>query len=131
MAAALTFVGVTGTGEGDFTNGQIICDFTLALSGNYGGGATNGDTLNFANANVYSGQVPTNVQFSEQSPAGTANAGYFYEFCPGTTQSNGVVFISQCGAAGNPRSQITQGAAYPSALLTQVIKVRAYFAKNI
>jgi hypothetical protein len=132
MSAALTFVGVTGTGEGDFTNGQIICDFTIALTANYGGAATHGDTLNFANQAVFSNQVPTQVLVFEAPAAGTAPTGYFYTFCPGTTIANGVLSIFQCAGSAAPAVELTQGAAYPAALTAMTwLKCRAYFAKNI
>ena len=133
MAITLSFVGVTGSNLADNTQREVIADFTLTFSGNYGGAATNGDTINFSGFDqVKSGQIPMNVEVYEAPAAGTAPTGYFFNFCPGTTPANGVLWVGQCAAAGNPISQITQGSAYPAALTAATwMKCRAYFAKNI
>lgn len=116
----------------DTTGRQVIAEGTIVATGNYGGGATNGDTLDLTQLGdaAKSSQLPTKVEVWEDPAAGTAPTGYSFVFCPGTTQKNGVLAVLQGGAANsNPMAQITQGAAYPAALTanTAALRVRAYF----
>lgn len=90
----------------DVTSATQIVRGTVTLSGNYGGGATNGDTLSFAITGIQSNSVPIRVTIYEQPAAGTAPGGWRAIFCPGTTIANGVV------AFFNGTSQLTQGNAY-------------------
>jgi hypothetical protein len=91
----------------DTTQATQIVRGTITLSGNYGGGATNGDTLSFAAMpNNPTNAVPLRVFIYEQPAAGTAPGGWRAIFCPGTTIANGVV------AFFNGTSQLTQGNAY-------------------
>lgn len=113
-------VSITGT---DFTAGnEIVLLGTLTLTANYGGGATNGDTINFSGLDqVKSSSVPTQIDIYEAPAAGTAATGYSFIFAPGTTQANGVVQLF------NGTTQYTQGSAYSAGQLGAVIKFRAYF----
>lgn len=113
----------------DVTQNQLIVDGTLTLSGNYGGGATHGDTLSFAGQDqIKSSQVPTFVEIWEAPPAGTSATGYWYNYSPGSTQANGVMQVFGTGAAaGNASQEYTQGSAYSGALTGAVIRFRAYF----
>jgi hypothetical protein len=114
----------------DVTERQIVLYGTLTLSGSYGGGATNGDTISFSGLDeLKSNQLPTSVFIYEEPTAGNAATGYSFLFARGTTQSNGVLIVLQGGGAAAPSVQITQGAAYPGALTagTTVIKFEATF----
>jgi hypothetical protein len=98
----------------------------LALSGNYGGGATHGDTLSFANIfGLLSQKVPLTVKIYEQPPAGTAPSFLNAVFCPGTTIANGVVSFSSTFG-----TEYTQGSAYSGAIATAVWKFRAWFPQG-
>ncbi len=91
----------------DTTQATQIVRGTITLSGNYGGGATNGDTLSFSGMpNNPTNAVPLRVFIYEQPAAGTAPGGWRAIFCPGTTIANGVV------AFFNGTTQLSQGAAY-------------------
>lgn len=124
----LTFQGVVGVNQPDNTQRETIYDYSVALTGVYGGAATHGDTVVFPG--VESGQLPTSVEVWEYPPAGTLNTGYNYTYCPGTAQNTGVLQVDTGG--GPPPSEITEGAAYPAALLAMTwLRIRASFAKNI
>lgn len=128
MSVTLTAVGVTGSGQPDNTQREGIYDFTVALTGNYGGAATHGDTVVFPGA--ISGQVPALVEFYEAPPAGTLNTGYRYTYCPGATQNVGVLQIDE--GFSQPPTEIGEGGAYPAALLACTwLRCRAWFAKNL
>ena len=117
MSAKATISGVLSTP--DTTQKQLFIDFTVTLTGNYGGGATNGDTLDLTALGdaLKSTQLPNWVEFGEYPPAGTAPTGYQFGYAPGTTQANGVLTIM--GAAGTPSGTIgaqtlTIGAGTPA-----------------
>ena len=122
MAATIT--PTTAPNNPDTTGREIIVDGTIALTGNYGGAATHGDTLNLTQLQdlAKSSQFPTQVEIWEAPPAGTAPTGYIWTFCPGTTQLNGTLNIMS-GVA----TEYTQASAYSAALLAVVLKIRAYF----
>lgn len=115
----------------DATQNQFIVDGALALSGNYGGGATHGDTLSFAGFDqIKSSEVPTFVEIFEAPTAGNAPTGYSFLYAPGTSQANGLLQVLQGAAAiSEPQAEITEGAGYPAALTaaTANLKFRAYF----
>jgi hypothetical protein len=118
-------VAVTGV---DATEKHLIVDGTLALSGNYGGGATHGDTLSFAGFDaIKSSSVPARVEIFEAPPAGTSATGYVYNFSPGTTQANGVMQVFTGGAAQSGLTELTQGSAYSAGAQAAALKFRAFF----
>jgi hypothetical protein len=123
MAAAITINSVTNSGPGvDETMNQTIVDFTVALTGSYTSG---GDTLSFASQDLIktSQLTPNLVELYEWTPAGTTPTGYVFQFQPGTTLANGVVYIWT--AAGS-----TQFSGAYSALPTGfVLRGRAYFSR--
>jgi len=102
----------------DTTQSTQIVRGSITLSGNYGGGATNGDTLNLAVYPTQSPKTPLRVLVYEQPAAGTAPTGYYFGYAAGTNASNGLLVVSQNGAINSPATQITQGSAYPTALVT-------------
>ena len=114
--------------EKDVTEREQIYQGTLTLSGNYGGAATHGDTLSFANIfGLLSQKVPLKVEIYEQPPAGTAPSFFNAVFCPGTTIANGVVsFATSFG------TEYTQGNAYSGVapLAAAVWKFRAWFPQG-
>ena len=132
MAIKATLDGVgTGTnvlGVPDVTQREQLYQGTLTLSGNYGGAATHGDTLSFANIfGLLSTKVPLKVEIYEQPTAGTQPSFFNAVFCPGTTIANGVVsFATSFG------TEYTQGQAYAtnSALAAAVWKFRAWFPQG-
>jgi hypothetical protein len=118
----------------DCTQQQICVDGTLTLTGNYGGAATHGDTMSFAGLDaIKSNQVPNLVEIFEAPAAGNAPTGFLFAFGYGTTQANGVLIVMQDGAAAGPEAELTQGAAYPAALLaaTANLRFRAWFPRSI
>jgi hypothetical protein len=121
MSATIT--PITAPQNPDNTAREIIVDGTIALTANYGGASTHGDTANLQQLQdlAKSSQLPTQVQIWEDPPAGTAPTGYLFTFCPGTTQLNGVVYIS------NNLSEYTQGSAYSAGLLAATLRIRAWF----
>jgi len=111
---------------------EVTVDGTIALTGNYGGGATHGDTLNLTQLGdlLKSSQLPDKVEIWEDPPAGTVPTGFQFVFCPGTTQSNGVVSILGTGAAaGGPAQEYAEGTAYSAALLAAVLRIRVWLPR--
>jgi hypothetical protein len=125
MSATAAISGVLSTP--DTTQKQLFIDFTVTLTGNYGGGATHGDTLNLQSLGdaLKSTQLPNWVEFGEYPPSGTAPTGYLFGYAPGTTQANGVFTIF------NNLTEYTQGSAYSAGLLAAVIRGRAWFPSEI
>jgi hypothetical protein len=107
----------------DTTGRQIIVDGTVALTTNYGTGSSHGDTVNLQQFGdlLKSSQLPLRVVIWEDPPAGTAPTFYQFVFCPGTSQTNGVVSI------GSNLTEYTQGSAYSAGLLAAVLRIRAWF----
>lgn len=109
------------------TNNEVIATFQIQLSGNYGGGATHGDTLDLTKF-VYQGlglqtsQLPTEYNIVEMPAAGTAPTGNIYGFAKGTKLSNGVFTAFTASA-----TEYTQGTAYSAPLLAAVIVARFIF----
>jgi hypothetical protein len=128
MSATIT--PITAPQNPDITGREIIVDGILALTGNYGGGATHGDTVNLQQFQdlAKSSQLPTKVEIWEAPAAGTVPTGFDFVYCPGNTQLNGVVSILGTGAAaGGPAQEYAQGTAYSAALLASVLRIRAWF----
>lgn len=125
MATAITIDNVNQTLNQTVISGAIV------LTGNYGGGATHGDTLSFLNQDsIKSGSPPVLVEIFETPPAGTSATGFRYTFSPGTDQGNGALQVFGTGAAAGAASQeYTQGSAYSAALLAAVIKFKAFFSR--
>lgn len=126
----------TGYPVTDTTQSTQIARGTIGLSGNYGGGATNGDTLDLSKIGAQSSKPPVEVEIYEEPAAGTAPTGYKFLFAKGTTQKNGQLVVLQGGAAvSTPQAQITQGAAYPAGLITAAnagyLKYKATFLTGI
>lgn len=110
----------------DFTQNRTIIEGIIALSGNYGGAASHGDTLSFAGFDqIKANSVPVFVEIEEAPPAGTAPTGYNFVFCPGTSQANGVLAIM------NALVEYTEGSAYSAGLLAAVLQFRAEFTSFI
>jgi hypothetical protein len=107
----------------DTTGREIIVDGTIALTGNYGGASTHGDTLDLTQFGdlLKSSQLPTEVDIWEDPAAGTLPTFYQFVYCPGTTQKNGVVSI------GSNLTEYSEGSGYSAALLAAVIRIRAWF----
>ena len=121
MAAVITITDATDT-----TQNEQIVDGTIALSGNYGGASTHGDTLSFAGFDqIKSSQVPRKVEIFEAPPAGTSATGDTFQFSPGTTQANGVMQVFAAGA------EYTEASAYSAGLLAAVLRFRAWFPSLI
>lgn len=131
-----SIVATDPSGGLDDTKNQILVEGTLTLTANYGGAASHGDTVNFAQFDqIKSGQIPRRVEVFEDQAAGTAPLGYNYIFNHGTTQANGVLAILGTGAAsGQGGTEITQGSAYSSftpSLNNAVLRFRAWFPSFI
>ena len=106
----------------DTTARQIIAYGTIALTANYGGAATHGDTLDLTQLGdlLKTSQPPVEVEIWEAPPAGTAPTFYNFVFCPGTTQNNGVISM------GLNCTEYTQGSAYSAALLAATIIIAVW-----
>ncbi len=102
---ATTATPVTAPQNPDTTGRQTLVDFTVVLTGNYGSGASNGDTLDLTPLMAQSSQLPTWVEIGEYPVAGTAPTGYQFGYAPGTTIANGKLTIM--GAAGTPAGTIS------------------------
>lgn len=140
--------GVQGS-TGDKTNGQIVLDCILTLSGNYGTAASHGDTLDFTNLYDQNGNsVGTPFSFGDYAPidwsikellvAGSAPLGYQYNYNPGPTlaaptQKGGVLtIVGGATASQDGGNEITEGAAYSGqspSLAGAVLKARFYFVR--
>ena len=121
MAATITQV--TAPQNPDTTGREVIVDGTIALTGNYGGASTHGDTLDLTRFGdlAKSSQLATKVEVWEDPAAGTAPTFYQFVFCPGTTQKNGVLSI------GSNLTEYTQASAYSAGLLAAALRIRAWF----
>lgn len=107
----------------DISGREIVLDGTVALTGNYGGASTHGDTLDLTQFGdlLKSSQLPTKVEVFEDPASGTAPTFYQFVFCPGTTQANGVLSI------GSNLTEYTQASAYSAGLLAAALRIRAWF----
>ena len=103
MAAKATLVGGM-----DFTAKGITAVGTIALTGNYGGSATHGDTLDLSALGVPSQQAPIVLIWEAPTAGSGVTTVYRFTYCPGTTQANGLLQIM--GAA----AEYTQASAYSS-----------------
>jgi hypothetical protein len=123
MSAIATAYQISPYGGIDNTQNQFLVDGTIALSGNYGGAATHGDTLDLSKLGVASDQLPLKVEIWEQPTAGTGvSSGYEFVYCLGTTQANGLLQII------NPTNltEFTQGSAY-GVTFPNTLRFRAFF----
>lgn len=136
---------VSGSLVNAVTDRELVLDFLLTLSGNYGGAATHGDVLDFTSA-APSGfalpeYAPTIVWTRELVQAGNLAPGFQYLYCPaaintaaGSTPANGVLQILGTGpGSGQGGTEITQGAAYSGttpSLNGQQLLCRAVFTKT-
>lgn len=129
MAATIT--SIIAPQNPDTTGREVIVDGTVALTANYGGGATHGDTLDLTQFGdlAKSSQLPSKVEIFEQPAAGTAPTGWSFLYGLGTTQKNGVLIVvgGTGAAAGDPLQEYPEGTAYSAALLAASIRVRAWF----
>lgn len=121
MAATIT--PITAPQNPDQTSREIIVDGTIALTGNYGGANTHGDTLDLTQFGdlLKSSQLPSKVEVWEGPASGTAPTFYQFVFCPGTTQKNGVLSI------GSNLTEYTEASAYSAGLLAASLRIRAWF----
>lgn len=126
MATAVT--PNAGLAQSDSTQATQIVRGKIALTGNYGGANTHGDTLNLGFYGVQSNNPPLRVLIYENPPAGTAPSGYALGYAPGTDPTNGVLTVFGTGAAaGGPGQEFTEASAYDAALLAAVIEFEAVF----
>lgn len=119
MSAVATVTNITNNMN------EFIVEGTVALTGNYGGAATHGDTLDLSALGVPSNSLPTFVEFIEASPAGAVPSGNIFRYMPSSAQNNGL--LSVFTAAG---AEYTEGSAYgapPFAIVGFALKFRATF----
>jgi hypothetical protein len=114
MAATATLVYI-GPQPVDTTQNEFFAKFQIKFSGVYSAANNHGDILNLISALIPSGRVPTQVDFYEQPPAGTAPTGYDFYYCAGKDLSSGQICVMQ-GSSAAPNSEISQNANYPAAL---------------
>jgi hypothetical protein len=107
----------------DVTEREVIVDGTAVLSGSY---VVHGDTLNLQQLGdlLKSSQLPTKVEVWEDPVAGTSPTFAQFVFCPGTTQTNGLLAIAAAG--GTELTAETYASAFPGGLPT--LRIRAWFA---
>lgn len=120
MSAAATLN--TGLAQTDSTQATQVVRGMIALTGNYGDGATSGDPLNLAKYGVQSSQPPLRVLIYEAPPAGTAPTGYLFGYELGTDPSNGRISIMSAVA-----TEYALGTAYSAALLGAKLFFEAIF----
>lgn len=120
MAAKATLN--TGLAQSDSTQATQVVRGTIALTGNYGPGATSGDVLNLALFGVQSNQPPLRVLVYEMPAAGTAPTGYLFGYEVGTDPSNGRLSIMTSEGV-----EYVQGSAYSAALLAAALFFEAIF----
>lgn len=118
----------------DTTQQEVIIDFSITLSGNYGVANGHGDVLDLGNCSGGQAQLnnsPNRVEIYEAPTAGNAPTGYVLGYSFGPDQHTGKLTVMQNQGAGNPNLEITQGNAYPAALTaaTANIRGRAWFPK--
>ena len=152
MAVGIAYTGVVpsngqgylvGAGPNDFTAAELIADFIITLTGNYGGATTHGDAISFASVAIpgcnLGDYAPVWAEFWELVPAGTNPPGYHYTYCPGPTLAaptlnGGVLNIQGTGAAsGQGGTELTEGSAYSGftpSLNNQQIKMRMWFTRG-
>lgn len=127
MATAVT--PNSGLSQSDATQATQVVRGTIALSANYGGGATHGDTLNLGFYGVQSNNPPLEVEIFEDPGAGNAPSGYAFEYASGTNPQNGVLIVQTSGAAlSGPFAEYPEGSAYNAALLAAKLKFKATFS---
>ncbi len=134
MAVEVTIesaVSVDPSGGLDSTQNELIVDGLLTLTADYGGGSTNGDTLDFTGHDlIKSQQAPRKVEIYQEPTAGEAPVIYNFLYARGTSQANGLLVVTDFAGA-----QITPGAGYPAALTdtdpAPNIRFRAYFPSFI
>ncbi len=156
MAVGVQIVGIapsdnsgytpTGGSQVDFTpGGQLIVDCILTLTGNYGGGATHGDTINFGTTvagslDFPSGQAPSWWDFHELVVAGAAASGFVFDYHPGPTlaaptQNGGVLYITGGATASQDGlNEIAEGGAYSGttpSLNNVQIRARFWFQRGV
>lgn len=126
MAVAVTLV--KKLYNQDKTNKQFVVDAALALTGNYGGGATHGDTMDVSKLGIPSHYLPVQVEFFEAPNAPAVPSGYasLMTYTLGTNQTNGLLNIVTA-----PGTEYTQGSAYNAGLLAAVLFARVWFQKEI
>lgn len=113
---------------------QIVVYLAVTLTGNYGIANGHGDLLPFGGLPlINSNQPPTDCFVYEEPTAGNAPTGYSFIFARGVDINTCKLIVLQNAGAGNPGSELTQGAAYPAALLaaTANIKLVAEFPFSI
>jgi hypothetical protein len=106
----------------DNTGTLMSVDGSLALSGNYGGAATHGDTMDLSKLGVSSSQLPVKVRVYEAPAAGVLATGYIFIYCHGTTQANGVLQIQT--AIG---TEFTEGNPYNTTFANSNLRFKAFF----
>lgn len=99
----------------DTTQNEIIALFQITLSGTYSPNNLHGDALSLVSSLLPSARVPSQVDFFESPPTGTAPTGYTFYYQKGANLSNGGICVMQGQNAG-PNTEITQNSAYPGAL---------------
>lgn len=113
----------TGLAQTDTTQATQVVRGKIALSGNYGGGATHGDVLNLALYGVQSNYPPLEVRIYEMPPAGTAPTGYEFGYALGADPTSGLLTIID----PTTRAEYTQGSAYSAGLLAAALYFTAIF----
>lgn len=104
---------------------QIVVYLTVTLTGNYGVANGHGDILPLGGLPlINSNQPPTDCFIYEEPTAGNAPTGYSFLFARGVDINTCKLVVLQNGGASTPSGEITQGAAYPAALLAATANIR-------
>lgn len=101
--------------------------FQITASGNY---TTGGDTLDLATITGADGlsTPPSTTQLPIQVVI-TGQAGYVYQYVPGSSNANGKVKVLQSASSGNPLAEIS-AAAYPAGVTGDTIIAHATFLRG-
>lgn len=111
MSAVFTLNNLVGNGT-DNTQNQFIYDGTVALTGNYGGSSTHGDTLDLSTIPTLKANVKPlflRVEFLEASPAGAAGSFNRFIYTPAANNNLATGKLQIITAGG---SEYTQNSAY-------------------
>jgi hypothetical protein len=120
----------TITEPSDFTGRKEIVQGVLAISASPATYVTGGIPCSFAGSDdIKSSAPPDTVDVKSQPAAGTSPSGYVYQFCPGTSQANGLLAILTGAAAQSPLTELTNGASIPAGVSGDTIYFKAQFPR--
>lgn len=129
-AAATATITPVGGVTVDSTKAMEVVYGTIAIGASPLTYTTHGIAMSFAGFDlIKSSTPPLFVTVVSSSAAGTSPSGYVYQFCPGTSLSNGVLVILTGAAAQSPLTELTGGGAIPAGVSGDTIVFKAEFPR--